>query len=293
MRPTKTLMLALMSTALLIGGCSRQSDEAAPADAAAESGKSAAGDAAIAAAPGLDTVAAPGVAFRYRYAFSLPGEAISEVQNQHVSACEKLGTGACRITGMDYRKESDGEIIARIDFLLAPDVAHRFGREATSVVERAEGKLSDANVIGENAGEAIDVSQQASGALQGELTRIEARLRASGMSREERASLVQEAANIRERLRGESAGRMAREKSIASTPMNFTYASEGVFAANGDPFGKAAETSWSSLMAMLSVVLTVLGLAAPWALLAALVWLAIRGIRSKAGANPVTGKLED
>ena len=42
-----------------------------------------------AAAPGVDVTAAPGVAFNYRYAFRLPSENISGVQEAHAQACEK------------------------------------------------------------------------------------------------------------------------------------------------------------------------------------------------------------
>jgi hypothetical protein len=49
--------------------------------------------------PAIGPSAAPGVAFNYRYAFRLPGERVSAVQEQHAAACEKLGLDRCRITG--------------------------------------------------------------------------------------------------------------------------------------------------------------------------------------------------
>ena len=59
--------------------------------------------------PGIAPSAAPGVAFNYRYAFRLPGERISAVQEQHAAACEKLGLDRCRITGMRYRLVNDDD----------------------------------------------------------------------------------------------------------------------------------------------------------------------------------------
>src|SRR5687768_3770677 len=52
--------------------------------------------------PGIAPTAAPGVAFNYRYAFRLPGENISRVQEEHAQACEKMGIELCRITAMNY-----------------------------------------------------------------------------------------------------------------------------------------------------------------------------------------------
>src|SRR5678816_3371976 len=42
------------------------------------------------AAPGVNVTSAPGVAFDYRYAFRLPANKISAVQEAHAQACEKL-----------------------------------------------------------------------------------------------------------------------------------------------------------------------------------------------------------
>jgi len=280
MRPNHTLILALASTALMLGGCSEKNDDAAaPAERSAEA-------ASDAAAPQFDGAVAPGVAFAYRYAFTLPGDVISKVQNQHAAACEKLGLARCRVTGMDYRQQGDDSVTARIEFLLAPDLAHRFGRDAAQLVEEADGSVADADISGDNAGGAIELSQQNSAAVQAELARIEARLGAKGLGADERQGLIRQAAAMRDELRGEARLRMDKEKAIASTPVSFAYASEGVFGGSGDPLGKAASASWSSMTTMLAFALTMLGLAAPWALLAGLVWLAWRGLRAKsAGAK--------
>lgn len=280
MRPTKTLMLALSSAALLMAGCSEQKDHAPPADSAAEA-------ASDPAAPPLGGVVAPGVAFTYRYAFSLPEGAISRVQSEHAAACEKLGTARCRVTGMDYRQDNGGTISARLDFLLAPDLANRFGRDSAQLVEEAEGRVADADISGENAGGAIELSQQNSASLQAELARIEARLRAKGLSADEREGLIRQAAAMRDELRGESRLRMDKERAIATTPMSFSYASEELLSGSGDPLGTAAKASWGSMTTMVSVVLTLAGLVAPWALLAALVWLAWRGLRARKAAPAV------
>ena len=64
--------------------------------------------------------------------------------------------------------------------------------------------------------------------------------------------------------------------------MNFAYASEGLFAANKDPLGKAASSSLDSMEQMLAVILTLAGLLLPWFLLAGLLFLAWKGLRRNA-----------
>ena len=223
-------------------------------------------EAAAAGAPDIGGAVAPGVAFRYDYTFTLPGKAISQVQQQHAQACQKLGPSRCRVTGMAYDQPGEDRVSARLDFLLAPDVAHAFGNEAVAAVEAAEGKLDNASVTGENAGDAIKLSQQDSAANEAEIARIEARLAAKGLTAAERTELQQQLAALRNQQAGLAQDRRAKEAAIASTPVSFTYSSQGILSGQGT-FGKAASASWSSAESMLSLALLVLGVALPWVLL--------------------------
>ena len=62
--------------------------------------------------PGIAPTAAPGVAFNYRYGFSLPDVNISTAQEAHAAACEKLGLSRCRITGMTYELDDRDRVHA-------------------------------------------------------------------------------------------------------------------------------------------------------------------------------------
>jgi hypothetical protein len=290
MRPTHPSHIVLVAAGLLsIAGCSKQASEESAAtesthtqmDIAPEQKREAAADAAVAApaaeaAPGLTTTAAPGVAFAYRYAFTLPAKAISSVQQQHASACERLGPTRCQITGMNYNQPREGEVSARLDLLLAPEIAQRFGSEGIAAVEAADGSLDNATINGDDAGGAIEQSQQQSAGLKAELARIERRLISKGLAQDERIELTRRADELRGQLRQEQVLRADKEASLATTPMSFAYGSEGLFAANGDPFGKAAANSASSVKALLGFVLTFAGLALPWLLLAALIVMVVR-----------------
>ncbi len=255
MRSFPLPLIALAIPALLISGCAAEKSEDTTTQEAAAAG-----------APDIGGAVAPGVAFRYDYTFTLPGKAISQVQQQHAQACQKLGPSRCRVTGMAYDQPGEDRVSARLDFLLAPDVAHAFGNEAVAAVEAAEGKLDNASVTGENAGDAIKLSQQDSAANEAEIARIEARLAAKGLTAAERTELQQQLAALRNQQAGLAQDRRAKEAAIASTPVSFTYSSQGILSGQGT-FGKAASASWSSAESMLSLALLVLGVALPWVLL--------------------------
>lgn len=267
MRFTTTLAIALASTALALSACSKSSDEAAStaADATAEAGAGAADATSSSRGAMPDIGLAPGVSFAYQYAFTLPATAISGVQQQHAASCQRLGSARCRVTGMAYEQPGEDDVSARMDFLLAPDIAHSFGSDAVGAVEKADGKLDRASVNGEDAGSAITLSQQNSAAIQAEVERIEARLKARGLSNGERTELTRRAEELRAQLNGEVQTRRDKEKSLATTPVSFSYASQGVIGTSG-AFGKAASASWLGLATMTSVLVLLLGYALPWLL---------------------------
>lgn len=257
--------LIAVTAALLLSACGEKKSEDVASDQAASSSES--------AGPSISGAVAPGVAFRYDYAFTLPGKSISKVQQQHAAACQNLGPTRCRVTSIAYDQRGEVQVSARLDLLLAPDLAHRFANEGIAAVERAEGKLENAHVTGENAGDAIKLSQSDSAANQAEITRIEARLEAKGLTNAERVELHQQIANLREQQRGQAQDRKTKEASIASTPVVFNYASEDILSGRGT-FAKATGASWSSLQSLLAFVTLLVGIVLPWLLpIGGAVWL--------------------
>jgi Domain of unknown function (DUF4349) len=270
MRSFPLTLSTIITVSLALAACGKKAEESNSAAEVVAAGSK--------AGPTISAAVAPGVAFAYNYAFTLPGKAISKVQQQHAAACQTLGPSRCRITGMSYEQPQEDDVSARLDFLLAPDIAASFGNDAVAAVEKAEGKVDNASVRGENAGDAIKLSQSDSAAIEGELARLEARLAAKGLTAAERAELQQQAGSLREQLRGKAAERTSAEASIATTPVSFVYASESVLAGKGT-FGKAAGASWSSAQGLLSLLLLFGGIALPWLGIAGLIVLGWRWLR--------------
>lgn len=287
MRLTSASLLTI-SAALMLSACSANKSDDAAAPRAAEAADSTAKTTNDATGPGIDRALAPGVAFQYDYAFTAPAAAITGIQRDHASACAKLGINRCRVTGMTYDQPREGAVSARLDFLLAPDLAQTFASDAIGVVQKAEGKLDNARVEGQNAGQTIVLSQEDSAGIEAEATRIEGRLAAKGLTAAERVELQQQLSGLREKLRGNAQDRRNSEASIATTPVSFTYASEGLIGGKGT-FGKAASASLSSVQSVLSVALLLAGISLPWIGLVGLIVFAWRALRRRpAKAEPVT-----
>lgn len=181
--PVRPLLLAppLLLLAAL-GGC-----KSAEPDAAQEATDSRGNTAAE--APDIDIKAAPGVAFTYRYDFVVPDSAISAVQETHASACEKLGAGQCRITGMRYTLLADDKVSAQLRFKLAPQLARSFGKEGIAAIEKAAGKLVEAQIDGDDVAPTIDAARTQGNDAAARLAAIEAKLKAGGLGDEARSEL--------------------------------------------------------------------------------------------------------
>ena len=260
--------------ALAIAGCSggeeRSSDmrtfdakEEAAADATSSQ---------TPAPPGIAPTAAPGVAFNYSYAFRLPFERIAGVQEQHASACEKLGVERCRITGFLYEARGEDEVEAQIAFKLDPALARRFGKEGIDAITRAEGRLVRAQITGEDVGSRIAEASRTRAQIEEELRRIEAQLAERGLGAAERAQLQSQAQELRQRLRAEEGLQNERREQLATTPMVFNYRAGETDRSLGAAVTRALEGFGESARAALVFLVYVL----PWALLFLLLWLGWR-----------------
>jgi hypothetical protein len=267
-----------------VAGCSaeKEAGEEAAAGAAADAGaeaadasaaKVSANEAAEEASNGavftkpaaISPSVAPGVAFQYRYDFRVPGDSIEAVQDEHAAACETLGLSRCQITGLNFQQGEEGYPEGRMEFLLDPSIARKFGRDAIASVEKAEGIVANSNVSGENVGSEIASSQVRSAGIEAEVKRIEARLAGKGLADDERVELRRRAEELRDMLGGEKEARRGGEKRLATTPVVFDYSGNMGLGGAG-AFGDAWSASASSMATMFAFLLMFAGVILPWLL---------------------------
>jgi hypothetical protein len=245
---------------LLAAGCNRAPDTDSPARAGADQAST---------APGVAVTAAPGVAFNYAYSFRLPGERIAEVQEAHAAACEKLGIARCRITGMAYRLTGERDVEARLDFKLDPAIARAFGKAGIDAVGKADGRLVESEIKGEDAGGAVAAAGLTEARSGDELKEIEAKLARSGLGGEERAQLEAQARQDRDSIRASRDAKAQGQESLARTPVSFAYASgdmaPGIRRALRDAAGNFIDgAEWILIAALTLLPWVLLGLIGFW-----------------------------
>jgi Domain of unknown function (DUF4349) len=291
-------MLLAGAALLAVTACSKAENDAPGAgasnasevasDAATTSG--AAADAKSETPPDIGQQVAPGVAFAFNYAFSLPEAKISATQEAHAALCARLGISRCRVTGLTFNKSRDGAIDARLAFKIDPALALSFGRDAGEIVERADGKLETSEVSGEDVGTKIVAGDKNAAALNADLARINVQLAIPKLSNEVRQQLLEEARDIKQQLAEHRSERGDQVESLATTPVQFTYEpSEAVL---GFQRGSAVQTGLSAGAASFGALATALsfGLGAfgPWILLGGLMLWGFRRLRKARPATTTT-----
>ena len=236
--------------------------------------------------PGISPTAAPGVAFNYRYAFRLPGENISRVQEEHAQACEKMGVELCRITAMTYTDKGDRDIEAQLAFKLDPARARTFGRDGIAVITKAEGELLQAAITGTDVGSEIASANRGQAQQSDEVRRIEQQLARPGLSSAERVELQQQLQALRDSMRAGQAEQTQRRQLLASTPVVFYYRAGKTGSRLERAVADAADNFTGAGITALIVLVTLL----PWLVLLLLLWLLWRWLNRRFG---LTGRYPD
>ncbi len=253
MRPTSTLLAAAMA-ATTLAACSRQETDYPDNQSATED-----------AAPDIALTAAPNVAFSYAYRFALAAGDIAAVQEKHAAACEALGLERCRITGVRYQRSGTDRAYGDLVLALAPDVACKFGKDATAAVEAARGTLSDVQIGGEDHSRVIQSSDEALASAQAERARLEKALSDRQTPAALAVQLRQQIAAQREVER--EAGREGRDARalVALTPMRFSYSTHGYMPGLSIERTTKAALAFASMLlnAMVAILVVLLTLAVP------------------------------
>lgn len=267
---------ALLAVSLALAACS------APQSSAPSSERAEAESFDVAEPPaGVAVTAAPGVAFNYRYAFSLPAQRVAAAQETHAAACEKLGIARCRITGMRYRLTGENAVEAMLAFKLDPALARAFGKEGIAAIQQAEGRLVDAETTGTDTGAEIARLADERARARDELARIDRELARTNLSASERAELQRQRADLVAQIEQVQSASGAQRESLANTPMTFDYRSGPAvrgFDASA-PLSSALDLLAGSAQTTLAFVLGALAILAPPGLVLGLGWLLWRWLR--------------
>ncbi|HXH17213.1 MAG TPA: hypothetical protein VNJ10_13895 [Sphingomonas sp.] len=248
--------LLIGALAVTIAGCSR-----APESSAGE--------------PDIAGNSVAGIAFDYSYNLSLPSSRIADLQEDHARACEQLGTTRCRITGLGYTVDGQGDVSASLAVKLAAPLARKFGRDGVKRAESLGATLTGADISGTDVATAAEATSTERVDIGAERARVDRELARTGLKAGEREQLRGQQAALIEQARSAQTDAAAQRDSLANTPMSFTYRT-GRGTGLIDRLRDAGDTALGSVGLTVTALLWVLAaLGPPFLVLAALfvIWI--------------------
>ncbi len=232
------------------------------------------------AARGPIAVAIPRIAYIYGYTFRLAAGDVAAVQERHLGLCRRLGAARCRVVSMRRGGQAEGQPTAELELAVAAPLADAFGRR---LVSTAAGATTVDRAIA-----AEDLTRQMIDSDARIRTRETLIRRLTGLL-ETRSGNIQQAVeaerainNAQEELEAARALLEEMRARVAMSTVEIRYQAEATPAA---PAGNPAADAFAQLgrlaAASLGVLILVAGIALPWLLAGALVFVVMRVLRRR------------
>lgn len=273
---------AIVSLALLAGGCSKsiEGDNAAPTAAEVKHEPASTNAAKEDRAAGETIkVSVPQIAYAYRYLFKMPGDAIAAMQDRHLQMCDELGPARCQVLGMQRAVGDSSSAEGSVTLMVEARAARGFGSALSRAVLQSGGEQSDSSI------EAEDLSKQ--------MVDTEARLRA-------KQALADRLMTLLKTRSGPVADLVAAEKAVADVQEEIDAAQSWLADARGRVAMSRLELGYqersggflaplrhsaSGLAAFfgqsLGMLLTLFATLLPWAAAGGLIYWVVRYIRRR------------
>lgn len=265
MRSTFLRLASVGALALISASCSQspQDNSSGPSTATRDASET----------PEIAPSAAPGVSFNYDYRFRLPDSRISATQEAHAAACEQMGLAKCRITGMSYSLDRDENVSAGLSLKLVPGLARAFGKSASRLVEKNDGRLDSLHIGSNDEGERIGGAIRERASITDRIAKIEAEL-ARARDSDNRAALIQQLDALRAEASRQTSTIAESETALANTPMTFTYYGEGGAPGfRGNPLRESWHIFVATVVAIAGFLLRAIAVLVPLGLVLALLVL--------------------
>lgn len=228
-------------------------------------------------------LALPKIAYVFNYGFSLPGDNIAKLQQEHADLCEQQGPYSCRIIAMDQSGEGGDYASGTLQLAVASDKARAFGALLGPEAEMLDGEQATHSIEGEDLSKQIvdtEARLQARTVLRDRLLEV---LRTRKGSVAELVEAERSVAQVNEEIDQARAWVGEMKSRVAFTRMNISYESSSPVAGE---FLSPIKGALGSLGSVLGVVFAALILLAAVLLPIAGVVLGGRALNRRINRRP-------
>lgn len=224
-------------------------------------------------------VAVPRVAYKYAFAFSLPGAAIPAAQHAHVALCDKLGPARCQVLGMESKSGDNESASGALKLRVDSGIARRFGDDLQGAIGHVGGHADSRSIEAEDVSK--DMVDTAARLKQRELlvARLTEVLRTHNGKVGELVEAERSVAAAQEEIDQARGWLNELQARVAMSTIDVSYAAiapQPVPVTN--TIGDSVAGSLASVAASFGALLRMMIFLAPWALFGTLAWFALRRV---------------
>lgn len=227
-------------------------------------------------------VAMPRIAYTYGYTFRLAAGDVAAVQERHLGLCRGLGPARCRVVSMRRGGQAPDQVTAELKLEVAAPLADAFGRRLAAISVAAGARTLDRAIAAE------DLTRQMIDSDARIRTRETLIRRLTGLL-ETRSGNIQQAVeaerainNAQEELEAARALLGEMRARVAMSTVEIGYQAEApAVAAAGNPIADSFARLGRLAAGSLGALILVAGIALPWLLAGALVFIVMRVLRRR------------
>ncbi|MET0374163.1 MAG: DUF4349 domain-containing protein [Rhizorhabdus sp.] len=271
-------MISAMIAVALLGACGKAPDGTATrtTDVAEEAPAAAPASGAAAAIK----VAAPQIAYVYRFGYRLPEASVATVQDRHIALCDRLGTG-CRLLDMQRAADEGGSGTASLKLMVRADLARQFGRALAAAASQAGGVEADSSIAAEDLSKQMVDTEARLRAKQALADRLMELLRTRNGPVADLVAAERSVADVQEEIDAARSWLAEARGRVAMSTVELTYASNGAGGGFIAPLRSSFRTMSGFLGQSLALLIQLVAVLLPWLIVGGAIAFAVRWFRRR------------
>lgn len=238
--------------------------------------------------PTSTAVAAPSIAYFYRYTLELPADRTAGLMARHEHACVAAGPAVCQIISSESNRYGRDSLNASLDIRATPAWIARFRNGLAGQAEAAGGRIAASGTESEDlTRQLVDIEAQ----LRAKTTlrdRLQQLLATRSGTLEELLKVERELAQVQGEIDATRSGLAVMRTRVATSRLNLSYQSEGRLAPDSafQPVANALNGALGAFMMTVGALITIAAVLLPIVLvLGPLVWWLLRRRRAAKAAR--------
>lgn len=229
--------------------------------------------------PTVSAVAAPRIAYVYRYGLEVPTDRAPALMARHEQACTAAGATVCQVIGSNTTRVGQDHLVAQLEIRAAPAFITRFRGGLANDAREAGGRVAEATTESEDLTRSLIDTEARLRAQTTLRDRLQGLLASRSGSLEDLLKVETELARVQGEIDAQQSTLTEMRTRVATSRLAIEYRSAGQLAPDSAfaPVAHAVQGALSAMMTTLGVMITLLAVLVPVGLIAGpIVWFMLR-----------------